>query len=128
MSSRHRILNRTVPGEVGTEDFPVAHLAVRNNQAPRQRAVEVADHAQPEARRYIDIAAKRNLVSAIQQRWPEEPVRLVVVDRLNDKVLIGFTRRAVHLRSAGVLKPGQAVGQLEISSLYTPQRVVDVLR
>src|ERR1700686_3620160 len=101
--SGDRISHRPVTGEIGTEDF-TSRSEVRSDQPTRKRTIKVGDHLDAESARYIGISAKRQLVSAIQERGAEETTRFVIIHCLQHEVLITIRRRACQLRTASVIE------------------------
>src|ERR1051326_1649585 len=126
MSSRQRIADSSVSGEIIDENIPSV-AGRRRNDSARERAIEVRDHSKAETARKINISTKRELVSAVQKRGTEVSARLVVVGGCQDEILVAISRRAGHLRTTSGVQAGKAVRNLEIGVLDSLDRIADVL-
>src|ERR1051326_71333 len=126
MSSRQRIADSSVSGEIIDENIPSV-AGRRRNDSARERAIEVRDHSKAETARKINVSAKRELVSAVQKCGTEVSARLVVVSSCENEILVAISRRARDLCATSGIQTRQTVRNLEIGILDALDRIADVL-
>src|SRR5579864_7055995 len=90
----------------------------------------MGNEAEFESAGHLSVAAKGDLVGAVQHGGSEKAVWRRIVHGGNDEVLIaaaGRHRAASSHSTTGVLKAGKSVRDLEVQGAHSPERPVDIL-